>query len=196
MLPPALLARTTSLKPCAGCSTRLFCRAIFWILACALRPTSRVTTELARRIVELRAALRTRLEQGLSGLVVPFEPGAYNKEATSAKTCSSAPPPPELADRALAANPYFASVLKQTGLDRTLCEMGMEIAEQAIGCLPTCRRSPVLPATRLHERRGDTRLRSLATPEPSPQVGFRERPRHDRHLELCLYRAPAPLPAC
>ncbi|TIS68869.1 MAG: ABC transporter ATP-binding protein, partial [Mesorhizobium sp.] len=38
----------------------------------------------------------------------------------------------ELADKALAANPYFASVLRQAGLDRTLFEMGMEIAEQAI----------------------------------------------------------------
>ncbi len=90
--------------------------------------------ELAGRIVELRAALRSRLEQeGLSGLVVPFEPGAYNKEATIGENLLfGAAAGPELADRALAANPYFASVLKQAGLDRTLYEMGLEIAEQAI----------------------------------------------------------------
>jgi putative ABC transport system ATP-binding protein len=91
-------------------------------------------TELAGRIVELRAALRSRLEQeGLSGLVVPFEPGAYNKEATIGENLLfGAAAGPKLADRALAANPYFASVLRQAGLDRTLYEMGLEIAEQAI----------------------------------------------------------------
>lgn len=91
-------------------------------------------TELAGRIVELRAALRSRLEQeGLSGLVVPFEPGAYNKEATIGENLLfGAAAGPKLADRALAANPYFASVLRQGGLDRTLYEMGLEIAEQAI----------------------------------------------------------------
>ncbi|RJG40736.1 ABC transporter ATP-binding protein [Mesorhizobium sp. DCY119] len=91
-------------------------------------------TELAGRIVELRAALRSRLEQeGLSGLVVPFEPGAYNKEATIGENLLfGAAAGPQLADRALAANPYFASVLRQAGLDRTLYEMGLEIAEQAI----------------------------------------------------------------
>jgi putative ABC transport system ATP-binding protein len=91
-------------------------------------------TELAGRIVELRAALRSRLEQeGLSGLVVPFEPGAYNKEATIGENLLfGAAAGPKLADRALAANPYFASVLRQASLDRTLYEMGLEIAEQAI----------------------------------------------------------------
>ncbi|TKD12503.1 MAG: ABC transporter ATP-binding protein, partial [Mesorhizobium sp.] len=33
---------------------------------------------------------------------------------------------------ALAGNSYFASVLREAGLDRILYEMGMEIAEQAI----------------------------------------------------------------
>ncbi|RWC33852.1 MAG: ABC transporter ATP-binding protein [Mesorhizobium sp.] len=106
------------------------------ILDLGLRSSADLTrhTELARRIVELRAALRTRLEQeGLSGLVVPFEPGAYNKEATIGQNLLfGAAAGPELADRVLAANPYFASVLKQAGLDRTLYGMGMEIAEQAI----------------------------------------------------------------
>ncbi|NGN42874.1 ABC transporter ATP-binding protein [Mesorhizobium sp. CGMCC 1.15528] len=106
------------------------------ILDLGLRSSVDVTrhTELAGRIVELRAALRSRLEQeGLSGLVVPFEPGAYNKEATIGENLLfGAAAGTELADRALAANPYFASVLRQGGLDRTLYEMGLEIAEQAI----------------------------------------------------------------
>lgn len=39
--------------------------------------------ELAARLVELRAALRARLaEEGKSGLVLPFDPDAYNSEAT------------------------------------------------------------------------------------------------------------------
>ncbi|MEI5678395.1 MULTISPECIES: ABC transporter ATP-binding protein [unclassified Mesorhizobium] len=106
------------------------------ILDLGLRSSVDVTrhTELAGRIIELRAALRSRLEQeGLSGLVVPFEPGAYNKEATIGENLLfGAAAGTELADRALAANPYFASVLRQGGLDRTLYEMGLEIAEQAI----------------------------------------------------------------
>ncbi|RWM33515.1 ABC transporter ATP-binding protein [Mesorhizobium sp.] len=106
------------------------------ILDLGLRSSADLTrhTELARRIVELRGALRTRLEhEGLSGLVVPFEPGAYNKEATIGQNLLfGAAAGPELADKALAANPYFASVLRQAGLDRTLYEMGMEIADQTI----------------------------------------------------------------
>ena len=91
-------------------------------------------TELAGRIVELRAALRNQLEQeGLSGLVVPFEPGAYNREATVGENLLfGAATGPALADKALASNPYFSSVLKEAGLDRALYDMGLEIADQAI----------------------------------------------------------------
>jgi putative ABC transport system ATP-binding protein len=67
----------------------------------------------------MRAALRTRLEQEkLSELVVPFEPGAYNKSDDRPGPCSSVLPPAELADKALAANPYF-SFGAEAGLDRT-----------------------------------------------------------------------------
>lgn len=90
--------------------------------------------ELAGRIVELRLALRKRLDdEGLSGLVVPFEPGAYNREATIGENLLfGAATDPALDDKALAANPYFSSVLKATGLDRMLYDMGLEIADQAI----------------------------------------------------------------
>ncbi|MGB3391225.1 MAG: ABC transporter ATP-binding protein [Pseudaminobacter sp.] len=89
---------------------------------------------LIERVVDLRLALRAKLEdEDLSDLVVPFEPGTYNREASIGENLLfGAATGPELADRALAANPYFASVLAQAGLDRTLYEMGMGIADQAI----------------------------------------------------------------
>jgi putative ABC transport system ATP-binding protein len=89
---------------------------------------------LVERIVELRLALRGRLEaEDLSDLVVPFEPGTYNKEANIGENLLfGAARGLELADRELAANSYFAAVLRQTGLDRTLYEMGMGIADQTI----------------------------------------------------------------
>jgi putative ABC transport system ATP-binding protein len=90
--------------------------------------------QLTDRIVELRAALRKRLEkENLTGLVVSFEPGAYNREATVGENLLfGAATGPALADKALAANPYFSSVLKAAGLDQVLYGMGLEIAEQAI----------------------------------------------------------------
>ncbi|PRD42435.1 hypothetical protein C5748_16780 [Phyllobacterium phragmitis] len=90
--------------------------------------------KLIGRILELRSALRARLkEEGLSELVVPFEPGTYNKEATVGENLLfGVAVGPALADKALAANPYFLSVLKQAGLDRKLYEMGLDIAEQAV----------------------------------------------------------------
>jgi putative ABC transport system ATP-binding protein len=90
--------------------------------------------QLVDRIVELREALRNRLEEkGLTGLVVSFEPGAYNREATIGENLLfGAATGPALADKALATNPYFASVLRDQGLDQVLYGMGLEIAEQAI----------------------------------------------------------------
>jgi putative ABC transport system ATP-binding protein len=89
---------------------------------------------LIERIMELRTALRDRLEkEGMSGLVVPFEPGSYNKEATIGENLLFGfAVGPKLAGKALAANPYFSSVLRRVGLDQTLYEIGLEIAGQAI----------------------------------------------------------------
>jgi putative ABC transport system ATP-binding protein len=90
--------------------------------------------ELVKRIMELRVALRARLEkEDLTGLVVPFEPGAYNREATIGENLLfGAASGSALSTKALAANPYFSSVLKDQGLDQVLYGMGLEIAEQAI----------------------------------------------------------------
>lgn len=89
---------------------------------------------LVGRVVELRTAMRERLEkENLSELVVPFEPGAYNREATVGENLLfGAATGKDLSQRELAANPYFAGVLAVDGLDRTLYAMGLDIAEQTV----------------------------------------------------------------
>ena len=84
----------------------------------------------------MRAALGAarRLEhENLSSLVVSFEPGTYNTEATVGENLLfGTATGPALADKALATNPYFISVLKAAGLDETLYDMGLEIAANAV----------------------------------------------------------------
>ncbi|MDW6025605.1 ABC transporter transmembrane domain-containing protein [Mesorhizobium sp. BAC0120] len=89
---------------------------------------------LVSRMVELRTALRHRLnEEGLSSLVVPFEPHSYNTEATIGENLRfGTATGPALSDKALASNPYVMSVLKAAGLDQTFYEMGLEIASNAV----------------------------------------------------------------
>ena len=91
-------------------------------------------TEIVGRIKEVRAALRARIEaEGLTGLVVPFEPGAYNTEATVAENLLfGTPVGTALSGPALASNPYFRSVLARHGLDDALYHMGLEIARNVI----------------------------------------------------------------
>ncbi|WP_426035608.1 ABC transporter transmembrane domain-containing protein [Cypionkella sp. TWP1-2-1b2] len=90
--------------------------------------------DLAAKTVEMRRVLRDALTKAdLNGLIEPFEPGAYNTEATvienllfgNART-------PDLKAGAIISNPYFLSVLKQRGLADTLFTMGTEIARNAI----------------------------------------------------------------
>ena len=90
--------------------------------------------ELAAGIVEMRHALRDELEEaGLSGLVVPFEPGAYNIEATVGENLLfGTAVGPALSGKALGKNAYFRSVVGQSGLDRVLFDMGYSIAENAV----------------------------------------------------------------
>ena len=75
---------------------------------------------------------------------------ARSRKASAAWSCRSSPEPtireatigenlrfgtakgPALADKALSANPYIMSVLKEVGLDETLYDMGLEIASNAI----------------------------------------------------------------
>ncbi|HEY5817643.1 MAG TPA: ABC transporter ATP-binding protein [Mesorhizobium sp.] len=106
------------------------------VLDLGLRSTATLDQhgELIGRIVELRQALRKQLEkEKVSGLVVPFEPGAYNREATVFENLLfGSVIDPMLAGRAIAANAYFISVMVEAGLDRSLYDMGLEIADQAI----------------------------------------------------------------
>ncbi len=90
--------------------------------------------EVAGRIVEVRKAFRTRLEsENLGGLVVPFEAGAYNPEATvSENLLFGAASGANLSDGALAGDPYVLSVLRSSGLEEPLYNMGIEIAANVV----------------------------------------------------------------
>jgi putative ABC transport system ATP-binding protein len=106
------------------------------IIDLAMRSTvdARRFPELVERIVELRTALRARLdEEGMGGLIVPFDPASYNAEATVGENLRfGMATGAALSDKSLALNPYVMSVLKSSGLDRTFYEMGLEIATTAI----------------------------------------------------------------
>ncbi len=93
-----------------------------------------VHVEITERIVEVRQALRARLdEEGLSGLVAFFEPGEYNTQATIGENLLfGTATGPELVGKELAKNEYFRSVLGEGGLAETLYRMGLEIAANAI----------------------------------------------------------------
>jgi putative ABC transport system ATP-binding protein len=89
---------------------------------------------IAQRLVAARGKLRERLrESDLSDAVAPFEPEAYNSEATVAEnllfgTASG----PLLSDKALVSNPYFRSVVTEHDLVEPLYAMGFEIASTVI----------------------------------------------------------------
>lgn len=99
---------------------------------------SRVNTaahgDLTSRIVELREALRERLKkEDLDDLVVPFKLDAYNPQATVGENfLFGSMKRPMMTNRKLAANPYFRSVMRETGLLDDLYAMGLEIAENAV----------------------------------------------------------------
>lgn len=90
--------------------------------------------EITDRIVDIRQALRARLEEeGMSDLVAFFEPGAYNQQATIGENLLfGAATGSHLTGKELAKNAYFRSVLAADGLAETLYQMGLEIAENAI----------------------------------------------------------------
>lgn len=89
---------------------------------------------IAERIVDVRDALRRRLEQdGIQDLVAFFEPGVYNMQATVGENLLfGAATGPELTGKGLASNAYFLSLMDRTGLGEALYTMGLAIAENAI----------------------------------------------------------------
>jgi putative ABC transport system ATP-binding protein len=82
----------------------------------------------------MRQVLREELtRQDLNGLIVPFEPGAYNVEATVIENLLFGNARrPELMAGAIIGNPYFRSSLEKSGLADTLFSVGVEIARNAI----------------------------------------------------------------
>ncbi|MGE3876589.1 MAG: ABC transporter transmembrane domain-containing protein [Parvibaculaceae bacterium] len=89
---------------------------------------------IPEHIVAARKALQTRLvDEGLSGLVVSFDLGTYNTEATVAENLLfGTPVGPKLANVNLASNAYFRSILAQSNLEEALYRMGVEIARNAV----------------------------------------------------------------
>ena len=126
--PPALMARVL-----AALDAVLLTRDI---LDLALRSTMDPTKQpaLATEVVALRQALREELaRQGLAELIVPFEPMAYNAEATVFENLLFGNPrKPALMPAEIGRNAYFRQVLTAQGLDEALFVMGREIARNTI----------------------------------------------------------------
>ena len=89
---------------------------------------------LATDIVALRAGLRDVLAaRGLRDLIVPFQPGTYNTEATVGENLLfGTAVGPVLQDANIGQNLYFRSVIQRDGLAGDLFAMGHEIAQTAI----------------------------------------------------------------
>ena len=106
------------------------------LLDLALRSTVDLSLHpgIAPRIVEMRKALRSRLEQdGLTTLIDFFEPGTYNSESTIGENLLFGNAVGStLLPREIGNNPYFRSIIIDAGLDRVFYEMGYEIAETAV----------------------------------------------------------------
>ncbi|KAA3500099.1 ABC transporter ATP-binding protein [Rhizobium rhizogenes] len=106
------------------------------ILEFALRSSIDPLTDLhlAARIVELRHVLRAELEkENLSGLIAPFELESYNSEATVGENLLFG----TMRDssqtiRTIIESDYFRSLMRETGLVKTLFEMGYTIAENIV----------------------------------------------------------------
>jgi putative ABC transport system ATP-binding protein len=104
-------------------------------LRSSMRPAQH--PKLSSQIRKVREALRLRLEaEGLTDIVVPFEPDSYNSEATVGENLIfGAPIGPELATENLKNNAYVRAVLKATGLDEALYRLGTEIAINVVEIL-------------------------------------------------------------
>lgn len=89
---------------------------------------------LATDVVALRKALREELAaRGLRDLIVPFQPGSYNAEATVGENLLfGTAVGPTLQNANIGANAYFRSVVQRDGLAEDLFAMGYEIAQTAI----------------------------------------------------------------
>jgi putative ABC transport system ATP-binding protein len=95
-------------------------------------------TAVAEAILAARAAFRQRLsgaqaDPALKGLVETFDPERYNDNATLGENLLFGTPlDPSFEGDALSTQPDFLAVLKSTGLDAELVEMGRKLAETMI----------------------------------------------------------------
>ncbi len=89
---------------------------------------------LAARIVEMRQALRGELQrENLSNIIVPFELESYNTEATVGENLLfGTMRDTTLTGRTIVESEYFRNLMIETGLSRTLFDMGYTIAENLI----------------------------------------------------------------
>ena len=140
---PARRGPTISSRWCGRCSTRWSCRRTFSTSGCARASNREHHTEIVDRIVEVRQALRERLEaEGLSDLVAFFEPGAYNSQATIGENLLfGTATGTELVGKELARNAYFRSVLSKAGSPRRSTRWAWRSRPTPSNCLPTCRRT-------------------------------------------------------
>ncbi|MGF9694602.1 ABC transporter ATP-binding protein [Rhizobium sp. 0TCS1.26] len=88
---------------------------------------------LTDRIVEVRSALRRRLEdEDLQDVVVPFQPSEYNRHATVGENLLFGTLKPLVTRRMLATHPHFRAVMAESGLSDELYQVGLAIAENAV----------------------------------------------------------------
>lgn len=90
----------------------------------------KATPQMAENVLEMRRALRVRLaERDMANLVLPFEPGRYNAEATIGENLFfGVPTDPDASVRAIVRHPFFGEYLVRIGLDVTLYELGWNFA--------------------------------------------------------------------
>jgi putative ABC transport system ATP-binding protein len=92
---------------------------------------------ISERIAALRASLRDELEtEGLTDIVVPFELLSYNAEATVIENMIFGTLDHDLmSEQQLRSDPYFRSVIRATGLDEILYQLGQGIAANVLEIL-------------------------------------------------------------
>ncbi len=91
--------------------------------------------ELCKKLLDVRAELHARIGGSPLGEVVEiWDRASYNEHATIAENLlfGTAVEKDDLTADQLVENDYLRSVLKETGLDRNMFEMGVELAETAI----------------------------------------------------------------
>ena len=101
-------------------------------LAGTIDPASR--PETAQALLEARRMLARRLqERDLAGLVEPFDPEGYNRNATLGENLLFGTPiDPAFAPDQLADNPIARAAMATTGLADTLGRMGLQIARTMV----------------------------------------------------------------